>query len=72
MKNIWNKNNSAAISKEVLHPSLHLSIIVNGHYPPHKVLLYCVSYSQKYIHTYIIYIYIIIYSYIYIIIYSYI
>ena len=24
---------------------------MNGHYPPHKVLLYCVSYSQKYIHT---------------------
>ena len=38
-----------AISKEVLHPSLHLSIIVKGHYPSHKVLL-CVIFTKVYIY----------------------
>ena len=51
-----------AISKEVLHPSLHLSIIVNSHYPPHKVLLYSVISTKVYTHIYILYI--IMYSYI--------
>ena len=32
------KRTIPAISKEVLHPSLHLSIIMNGHHPSHKVL----------------------------------
>ena len=52
-----------AISKEVLHPSLHLSIIVNGHYPSHKVLL-CVIFTKVYIYIYI-YIYISLYIAIY-------
>ena len=40
------KKTTPAISKEVLHPSLHLSIIVNGHHPSHKVLLYCVIFTK--------------------------
>ena len=27
-------------------PSLHLSILVNGHHPSHKVLLYCVIFTK--------------------------
>ena len=46
-----------AISKEVLHPSLHLSIIVNGYYPSHKVLMLLCD-----IHKSILYIYIAIYN----------
>ena len=41
-----------AISKEVLHPSLHFSIIVNGHHPSHKVLLYCVILTKVYNYLY--------------------
>ena len=53
MKNSRNKNNSSYY-KEVLHPSLHLSILVNGHHPSHKY--YCtVSYSQKYYYIIAIY-----------------
>ena len=57
MKNSRNKNKNKnrtrtrttpAISKEVLHPFLHLSIIVNGHHPSHKVLLYCVIFTKVY------------------------
>ena len=39
-----------AISKEVIHPSLHLCIIiVNGHHPSlysYKVLAYCVIFTK--------------------------
>ena len=46
------KRTTPAISKEVLHPSLHLSIIVNGHFLSHKVLL-CVIFTKVYISLYI-------------------
>ena len=51
MKNSRNKN-PPAISKEVLHPSLHLSIIVNGHHPSalYKVLVYCVIFTKTIIY----------------------
>ena len=51
MKNIT----TPAISKEVLHPSLHLSIIVNGHHPSHKVLLYCVIFTKVLLYNCYIY-----------------
>ena len=55
MKNSSNKI-TPAISKEVLHPSLHLSIIiVNGHHPSlysYKVLVYCVIFTKATLYKY--------------------